>query len=96
MSNYKIDETQMALISTAILNKDRFFDLMEYPEDIFTYPMSNVYTAMRELHNKDMELDIYSITSYLQHNDDKFNTDFLLSIYQMPTVTNYKYLLEQN
>jgi len=94
MSNYKIDETQMALISTAILNKDRFFDLMEYPEDIFTYPMSNVYTAMRELHNKDMELDIYSITSYLQHNDDKFNTDFLLSIYQMPTVTNYKYLLE--
>jgi len=94
MSNYKIDETQMALISTAILNKERFFDLMEYPEDIFTYPMSNVYTAMKELHNKDMELDLYSITNYLQHNDDKFNTDFLLSIYQMPTVTNYKYLLE--
>jgi len=88
------DETQFALIGTAILNKERFFDLMEYPEDIFTYPMINVYRSMKALHENEMELDIYSITSYLQHNDDKFNTDFLLSIYQMPTVTNYRYLLE--
>jgi len=94
MSNYIIDETQMALIGTAILNKDRFIDLLEYPEDIFTYPMSNIYKAMKSLHDSDMELDIYSITNYIKHNDDTFNTDFLLSIYQMPTVTNYKYLLE--
>ena len=94
MSNYTIDETQMALIGTAILNKDRFIDLLEYPEDIFTYPMSNIYKAMKSLHASDMELDIYSITNYIKHNDDTFNTDFLLSIYQMPTVTNYKYLLE--
>jgi len=92
--NITIDETQMALIGTAILNKDRFIDLLEYPEDIFTYPMSNIYKAMKQLHDSDMELDIYSITNYLKHNDDTFNTDFLLSIYQMPTVTNYKYLLE--
>ena len=93
-NNYTIDETQMALIGTAILNKDRFIDLLEYPEDIFTYPMSNIYKAMKSLHDSDMELDIYSITNYIKHNDDTFNTDFLLSIYQMPTVTNYKYLLE--
>lgn len=94
MSKFTIDETQMALISTAILNKDRFFDLMEYPEDIFTYPISKIYSAMKELHNQDMEIDLYSITNYLKHTDEKFNTDFLLSIYQMPTVTNYKHLLE--
>jgi len=93
-NNFTIDETQMALIGTAILNKDRFIDLLEYPEDIFTYPMSNVYKAMRQLHDSDMELDLYSVTNYLKHNDDKFNTDFLLSIYEMPTVVNYKYLLE--
>lgn len=92
--NYTIDETQMALIGTAILNKDRFLDLMEYPDDIFTYPMSNVYQAMKALHAADMELDLYSVTNYLKHNDDKFNTDFLLSIYEKPTVINYRYLLE--
>lgn len=88
------DETQFALIGTAILNKDRFYDLMEYPDDIFTYPMSNIYQAMKSLNAAEMELDIYSVTNYLKHNDDKFNTDFLLSIYEMPTVTNYRYLLE--
>lgn len=89
-----IDSNQMALIGTAILNKDRFYDLLEYPEDIFTYPVSNVYKAMKALNDAEMELDLYSITNYLRHNDDKFNTDFLLSIYEMPTVTNYRYLLE--
>lgn len=93
-NNYTIDETQMALIGTAILNKDRFIDLLEYPEDIFTYPMINIYRAMKSLHESEMELDIYSITNYLKHNDNKFNTDFLLSIYEMPTVVNYKHLLE--
>ena len=92
--SHKIDENQMALIGTAILNKDRFIDLMEYPDDIFTYPLSNIYQVMKSLHNSEMELDIYSITNYLKHNDDTFNTDFLLSIYQQPTVTNYRYLLE--
>jgi len=91
---HKIDETQMALIGTAILNKDRFIDLLEYPEDIFTYPLINIFRAMKSLHDADMELDIYSITKYIEHNDDKFNTEFLLSIYQMPTVINFRYLLE--
>jgi len=93
-NNFIIDETQMAIIGTAILNKDRFIDLLEYPEDIFTYPMINIYKAMKSLHESEMELDIYSVTKYIEHHDDKFNTDFLLSIYQMPTVVNFKYLLE--
>lgn len=92
--NYTIDQTQMALIGTAILNKDKFYDLMEYPDDIFTYPMSNIYQAMKALNAAEMELDLYSVTNYIKHNDDKFNTDFLLSIYEQPTVTNYRYLLE--
>ena len=92
--NYNIDENQMALIGTAILNKERFYDLLEYPDDIFVQPLSTVYQAMKALHESEMELDLYSITNYLKHHEEKFNSDFLLTIYQQPTVINYRYLLE--
>ncbi len=89
-----IDETQKALIGTAILNKDRFLDLLEYPEDIFTQPLIDIYRAMKQLYENGMDVDVMSLSNILKQSDTKIDPTLIVSIYQMPTVINYKHLLE--
>ena len=89
-----IDDTQKALIGTAMLNRDRFLDLLEYPEDIFTQPLIYIFRAMKQLHESDMDIDLPSVVNMTKQSDNPVDMDMLLSIYQMPTVINFKHLLE--
>lgn len=85
---------QYAVLITAIMHKDRFYDLLEYPEDIFTNECFKIFKAMKHLHEHSIEIDIYTLTQFFKNHYPKFNTDILINIYNQPTTIHFKYVVE--
>ena len=82
-------QNQLAILAAAITNKDRFYDLLAYPADMFEYPFKHIYDSMVDLHNADIDFDLLTIKSNAKMNERKIQDDLFVELYQTPILINF-------
>ena len=79
------EQTEKEVLSACLVNNEKLIQLIECEDDIFFINENrNIFTAIKELYNDNIPIDVSVLTNKLKENNI-FNESYLISVYQSYT-----------